>query len=448
MTLRRSVLYPIFICSFLIGCGRGCTTTSKVDSESKTLVKRGEEITLEASVIDYRYSVGKKNNIFDRSVSHTFGLRFEVWLYGRNFGEFFTEGLNSPDNVDLTSVLKRIKVDFSKDKNHLGLGVDGKVVSVIHIYKKQPIKVQTTDGSSIGKNWSELDLNAMPSTKSIVMNQVIENCDFFLFENKIAMEILDDYHPSDTMHRMLLSKWPECGFAEDYLTDKRRKRLVKNATWKRYSVKRGLEVIEKNALASWELDKTFEFLNNLNSPKLSRAIDSLYMADWGRKGSQTETDALIKRIISKKRPMNANLKREVLDDARSNFETYMRTGESDYSREASNCLAVMIAGGDTEIGQLFLEDGFNNNMNKYENFDFFETVYDNFKLFSVKQQKFILDNTSKLFENCKNYKRSSLYDAVEPYASCGQLKKWLESYPEDLERQELPDSCKTGSKIN
>ncbi|MFT5860693.1 MAG: hypothetical protein ACI865_002807 [Flavobacteriaceae bacterium] len=448
MTLRQSALYPILLCGFLMGCGRGCTTTSKVDSESITVVKKGKEITLEACVIDYRYSVGKKNNIFNRSVSHTFGLRFEVALYGKKFGNFFTEDVDDPDNVDLTSELKRIKVDLSKDKKHLGLGVDGKVVQVIHIYKKRPIKVEIIDDSNIGKKWSELDLDAMPSPKLIIMNAVSANCDFLLFDNAIAMEMLDDYHPSDTMHRMLLSKWPDCRLAEDYLTEKRTKRLSKNATWKRYAVKRGLEVIEKNSLSPWELEGISDFLNMLNSPKLSRAIDSLYMADWGRKGSQTETAALIERIQSKKRPMNATLKREVLDDARANFKTYMRTGESDSKRESSYCLAILIAGDDKEIGQIFLEDGFTNNMKKYDNFDFFETVYDNFEVFTADQQDFILDNTSKLFENSRDYSRSSLYRAVTAHASCDQLKKWLESYPEDLDYEELPDSCTAGSKRN
>jgi hypothetical protein len=75
-------------------------------------------------------------------------------------------------------------------------------------------------------------------------------------------------------------------------------------------------------------------------------------------------------------------------------------------------------------------------------------VYDNFEVFTADQQDFILDNTSKLFENSRDYSRSSLYRAVTAHASCDQLKKWLESYPEDLDYEELPDSCTAGSKRN
>jgi hypothetical protein len=442
MKQHYSLIYMLLACALLVGCGRGCTTTTTLESEEKTVTRKGQEVLLKASVLDYRHSRGTKGNPFNRSVSHSYGLSFVAKIDGHSFGEFFEETVADPDLVDLTTELKRAKVNLSKDKSHLGLGIDGEVVKVVHILDGKSIQISSTKWQiPDNMKWSELRLESYPHPGIMLMNEVRENCDFVSTNSEQLHNYLDSKHPSDTMHRVLISQWPECRVAKEYLTDKRRQKFMKNSKWKSYAVKRGIEVLRSSYISSWDVKETYAFLEGLNSPELMRIMDSTCVADWGRGIDPGTTESLKKRMKSTRNPMNSTQQLEVIIEAGTNFDEFLRTGNSNYKREATSCLAILMASGDTLTAHNFLDDALVRHPGKYSDGDFFDAVYDNYNAFTPAQQRLVDRETPNLFVVCKDYYRSNLFDKVQNIVSCDQLSDWLKDYPDDLDFNKLPAKC-------
>lgn len=439
---RKSIYYfSVVLCLILMGCQRGCTTQSTMDSESKTISKHGQGVEVTVNLIDYRHSKGSRRNIFKRKVTHSYGLGFDVKMGSFVVRECFTEAVMNPDKVDLDHHLKRAQIKLSKDKKHLALGIDGKVADVIHLYNNQRVEFVGEHHVKKGAKWSKLDIESFEDPENMLLAGLEKRCSFMSTNQKEITMIMDKKSPADTMHRMLLRQWPECSVAEKYYSGTRVAKLARNKTWKKYATDRGIEILHDNRIANWKKDETYAFLRKLKSPQLNFIMDSIYAADWGRKGTGDLTATVLKRINNKNVPFHPTVRQEIIDDARSNFRTFMKTGDSNYKREATDCMRVLIAIGDTAVATTFLRDAFGSGYRKYDEFDFLEVTYENFKKFTPSQRRFIIKNTPAQFEQTKDYLRSSYFRATKDIVDCSLLKEWKTNYPDDLDFDELPKRC-------
>ncbi len=207
VTLGTLIVFSVL----LIGCNRGCTTAKTLASEVRTIRTTQGEVEITGRVVDYRNSMPVNRNIFNRSVTHTFGLCFDI-----NFGEFvqtdfFTEGVKDHDAVNLTKELKRVKAIVSTDKNHIGLGVDGKVVDIIHLFESHRTTTNKQNLMADGKmDWAKLDINSYPSPEEILTETLENSCDIVVSGDEAILAFCDSRKASDKIHRILLNKWPEC----------------------------------------------------------------------------------------------------------------------------------------------------------------------------------------------------------------------------------------------
>lgn len=440
MIREKPLSIVILLLLVLVGCQRGCTTSSTMDRENVVVNINGHEVKIIARVVDYRNSKRINRNIFNRKVTHTYGLSIDVSFNGLIEKGVYTEGVSDPDKVDLNAELKRVKIALSKDLNHLAVGMDNIVADVIHIYKNKRIVMSSSPnwgGESM--KWSDLNIESFHTPEQLLIEDVRFNCLMAGINSEQIVDVLDNSSPADSAHRILLSKWPECKLAEDYYTAKRVHKFSKNKVWKKWAEDRGEKVFSESFFGSKE--DVYTFIEALNSAKLNASVDSFIADSWGSKMDQETTQMVIQRIQGKAKPFTAEIKDLIIKDAQFSFAKFMSSGNSDYKREAASCLHVLIASGDTATSGLFLRDAFGVNNKNYDVFDFIEVAYDNYNIFTKKQKQFILDKTSNLFMEIKDYARQTLFRSVVDIFDCKQLRTWKKEYAKDLQYADLPDGC-------
>lgn len=426
----------------LIGCNRGCTTSHTIASESTTIATSGGNVEIVGRVIDYRHSRRIGNNIFERSISHSFGLSFDL-----NYGvfkqtEFYHEGVDDPDLVDLPSELKRVKVMISDDKNHIGLGVDGKVVDLIHLYKSSRIATGqdtlTADGTL---DWSNLDINSFPSPASILTENLKNDCGKISNSEEALYAFCNASKPSDRIHRIMLDQMPTCNVANNYLTEEKIQELSKSKKWKKYAIKRGKKVLDEIGSNKFEFDEALNFIVAMNSHELNSRLDKLLMKEWGPSGGSDYTKYLVKRLEQKKNPMGNTNRDAIHKQAKSEFQKFQKTGKLNYKREASKCLQVLSSLGDTTVGFEFVQNSFGVNISRFETSDFLDVAYEDFDVFTDYQQRLIVQKTEPLFEHMQGYSRSIAYLRIMNIVDCGMLKRLKKKYQKDLGSMMTPHRC-------
>lgn len=443
--MQRKTLSLFVLSTFgllLIGCNRGCTTQRTIASESTTIATPGGDVEITGRVIDYRHSRRQGADAFDRKVSHTYGLSFDL-KYGTFVRKkFYSEGVKDPKSVKLPKELTRVRVAVSNDKNHIGLGVDGKVVSLIHLYNSNPI--QTNKPSLVADGtmkWGSLDINSYPSPESILTESLKASCGEMITERQAMFDFCDSKKPTDKIHRVMLDQWPDCNLAKDYLSEKRVKVFSRSPSWRKYAEKRGRVLLNDISSHSSEFEEIMFFVGTLNSKELNTTIDSLLVNNWGKSSMIDYTEALRNRIAQKKNPLSREARQEVYEQAKAGFTEFERSGRSNHRREAIECLQILSDLGDTTTGYNFVENSFGANIKHFKPYDFYDVAYDDFGVYTDYQQQLIIQKTEGAFAYVKDYSRSGFYYAIRDLVDCSMLKRLMKKYPDDLKNDRIPARC-------
>lgn len=438
---KLRILYGLCLALIIVGCERGCTIENVLDRESKDIQLNGETITIEAKVVDYRNSRAINRNIFHREVTHTYGINIDVRYRGQLVEDVYFEGVDDPETVDLDKVLKRVSVALSKDGNHLAVGMDQTIAEVLHFYKDYPIRNLATFAlnPTEGTPWSKLKIDSYPSPRELILNSLREDCVYFADDENLVYTFMNDVNPSDTAHRLLLSYWPQCEVAMEYYTGKNVQRLSVNKTWKKWAEARGIVALRENIQPA-TFDGTDEFLSALNSPEIRNMQDSAIIEGWGGKGDQKLNELLIERLKGPRSNFSTEKRRIVYNQAKMGLSEFQREGDSDYQREAMYCLRVLDAMGDTTEADRIIHNTLSN-IDKFNNFDLIEVVFENYELYTPAQQRFIRSRADEVMEEIEDYARSTLFRAAEGILDCKHLKSWKKNYAKDLEFESPPKGC-------
>ncbi|XOV68882.1 MAG: hypothetical protein ACFHU9_06795 [Fluviicola sp.] len=424
----------------LIGCQRGCTTASTMASESKSFKMKGEKIVITARLVDYRNSRAiSRRNIFKRKVTHTYGIVIDIESRLYTQRSFYSEGVPNPDKVNLKSVLKRAKVAISKDKKHVAIGVDDQVVDLVHLYRGKPLRSNNLHSPQIPGSWSQLDINSYPSPKEMLLSQIEDDCKMIMLNEDALRELLDNTSPNDKAHHLLLAQWPNCDFAIEYYDAKQIARCSKNKNWKKRAEKRALESLEGSGYSHIRFEEEYNaFLLKLQSKEVMKALDQQYVDNWG--SHRLNVDLVIQRMQHASSPMDSEQKETIIADATKEIKKFMRSGRSNHNREAADCIQILVANNQTELVKSFLKDAVNR-PSKYAVFDLLECVLDVYEIYPSADQQFILSNLDKIMKSIPDYARDSMIRRGENFIPCDQIRNWIQEYPDDLDKNDLPDRC-------
>ena len=440
---RLHYLLSISLLIFIVGCERGCTTHHVMDRDSQEFNLQGERISIEATVVDNRNSRAMNRNIFRRSVTHTYSIHIDVHYRGQEIDAVYWEGVDNPDVVDLKKVLKRVSVALSKDGNHLAIGMDHKIVEVLHFYKDHLIRnLEIAElNPSAGEPWSKLGINNFPNPRDLIMENLLENCEYFSNDEDLFQAFMNDLLPTDSAHYALLERWPQCEVSIEYYTRQNVERLRKNSKWKKWAEARSLIAL-KSDIHPAKFNATDEFYNALNSPVVENLRDSALIVDWGGKGDEHLVDQLISKL---KRGAKGNLSGEyrktVYNQSKEGVAYFLREGRSDYRRETLYCLQILNLMGDTLEADRVIHYALGTKLESSDQFDIIEIVFENYPLYTPTQQRFIRSKLDEVFQRVNNYTRSTLFRALKSFADCKQLRNWKKKYPEDLQFENPPKGC-------
>lgn len=431
-----------FLAIALIGCNRGCTTTHTIASESITISTNAGNVEVIGRVVDYRLSQRRGDNVFDRDVSHSYGLCFDLKYGTYESTDVYIEGVKDPNSVDLQKELKRVKVAISKDQNHIGFGVDGKVVELIHLYKSN--RIATNDIKLVADEtmeWSKLDIDSYPSPETIITESVKKSCQDMPYGNNAVIAFCNDSKPSAKIHRIVLNKWPNCDLASEYLTTEKIQELSKDKKWKKSAIRRGKKVVNEIEKYNFEFESVSNFVNALNSSELNNDFENLLIEKWGTDEMTDYTKYLVERMEQSKTPMNKSKRESVYKRAKLEFESFQKTGKSSEQKDAASCLKLLKSFGDTTTSYNFIQNSFGKSTNRFEIYDFLEVAYGDFDVYTDYQQQIIIKKTESTFASVNADSRSSYFSAIEDLVDCALLKRLKKKYPEDLKMYDAPMRC-------
>lgn len=426
----------------LMGCSRGCTTVSTMDSRSKTVRLKGEEIKITAELLDYRNSRARsRRNLFDRKVTHSYGVGFNISSKFYSEVSFHVFPVSNPDKVDLDAYLKRAKVALSKSKEHLAFGVDDEVVRVVHFYKGKEYKGLFSPGFVETTEWSKLNLEKYPDMDQ-VLRQAIVNCSD-IFEEETHLAYLAQLSATDTLHRVLLENMNRCDLSREFYTKARVAKLSQNKQWKKMARNTVYSMWKKGE--SYTKDKEFRmFVRAMHDAQLDRSVDSFLVIHWGETGFDYEaiTDELIERMKDRSNPMSEGQRNEVLTEASSQLQKFVRTGDSYYKREASECIRVLRAAQPNDlVVASFLDDALKGRWEHYNNFDLLECLFDAFDAYTDEEQQRILAEVDRMMEEMKPYARGQLVRKLKGKVDCSRMKEWRNQYPDDINDWDIERGC-------
>lgn len=421
-----------------MGCQRGCTFARTLDRSERVEKVQGTKVIFTARLIDYRNSRAVNRNIFKRSVTHTYAVVFSANLLGFEAEDFYAESVADPDNVDLDKELKRIQIKISKDKKHVGLAVDKQTQDVIHLYKKQRVQMESDNATSF-PSWSSLDVNSFPSPSSMMQEEIKNHCHEIFMNEDLITQFLDNCGPKHSAHGDLLAQWPDCGFASDYYSDARIQKLKRNKIWKSKAEARVEEVLNEGRLEMLQLG-AYDFMEAFNTQKINNALDSVYASNWSKIGHHEMRVKVFLRL-GKPGAISKKWRKQIIDEAKTAFRKFDRTGEEDKILDAETSLRAILVSGDTIVSYNFLKKAMTSSVTKYDSYDLVKAVYDNYDSFTPYQRRWISQQTPVIFKLIKPYTRDTLFDAAIDIVSCDQLKEWKRDYPEDLSFADLPNGC-------
>ena len=442
---RKSLSFLLVIASSvtLFGCNRGCTTSKTIASESTTVSTSGGNVQVTGRVIDYRHSKRQSSDIFDRKVSHSYGLSFDL-----NYGtfaqrEFYHEGVDDPEKVNLTKELQRVKVEISKDQNHIGLGVDGKVVEIIHLYKSNRISTNRIELLADGTmDWSKLDMESYPSPESILTESLKNSCDDIGGNDNAYFEFCNTSKPSAKIHKIMLDQWPKCNTAENYYTENKIRELSKSKKWRKRAEKRAKLILDNLGSYSFEFDAVMAFIDALDSDNLNTQLNGILLDKWGGNGTMDFTSVLVKRIKENKNSFSYSDRQVLRSEAKMEFSKFEKSGQFNYKRKGLECLRVLSALGDTTTAYKFIQNSFGKNASRFDSRDFLDVAYGDFNLYTAHQQQLIIQKTEATFASFKGSYRSSYYYAIDDLVDCSMLKRLKNKYPDDLHGPSVPMRCR------
>ncbi len=431
-----------FLLLTLIGCENGCTIRRVLDSEYEDMGTGKDRVRVTMNLIDYRNSRAINHDIFNRRITHSYGIDATIRYRGVESEVLFAQGVNDPDNVDLTAELKRVTIKQSKNENHIAVGVDGSVVAIQHFYKNQPanLRIFKAMDAQLSKRMKKVNLNRYPSMYKAVFAEINETCLDDAGSSAAVFQFLDELKPADYLQQQMLQRWPSCELAQNYFTEKRISDLRKDKKWLSMAENRCLAVMENNEKPT-NFYNVAVFYEALNSPVIFSKFDENLIEQWLKEPAREDQENIVNRLLDKKRPLSASNRQKVLNKAQSELKLFLKTWENNHRYEPENMVKICLVAGDYATADLFISKAMSKH-HDFVTFDIIDALYENFSFFTAKHQAMIRQKSNTFFMALKDYERDYCFGKAKGVLDCTTLKSWKSTYANDLTFSELPEGCK------
>lgn len=419
----------------LTACGRGCTSNHTYDSEEKTITVDGEKVIISAKINDARRSKTFARNITNHNVSHSYSMQVSVKYKNTNCLAFFSYSVQDPDVVDLDKELNLIKVDFSKDKNHLAIGYDDELFRTYHFYKGQEAHDMYPDDHET-KAWDKRNLEDFKKPEEVMKANLLDCNDFTffgdsqLYENYIASIALED-----SLHYKFLKNWPECS---KYGENEFLKKGVKNKVYKKWFVER--VKIALTEVKGFERNSIYEAIDFIGNKELLNYTDSILIAN-NSELDYNEEERLITRMNSKGIDKLSDQNISILSSSlHSDLDNYIKENGDVFRYSVVEMAERAAILNDT----MFLTKYINavvNNPDDFISYRFYDVINSDERVNGVpkksnmltpSQEKVVQDNAEVFLSKVSKYERKELLKNLKFYISPTNFDELKKKYVDSI----------------
>lgn len=431
-----------FLLLTLIGCENGCTIRRVLDSEYEDMGTGKDRVRVTMNLIDYRNSKAIDHDIFNRKITHSYGIDATITYRGVESDVLFAQGVPDPDKVDLSSQLKRCTVKQSKNENHIAVGVDGTVVAVRHFYKNQPANLNVFKqlDNRLPKRIKKVNLDRYPNMYKAVFSEIHETCVEDVTASKAVYLFLDELKPTDYLQKEMLHRWPSCELAQNYFTPERISKLRKDPKWFSMAEKWCLSVLEKQEKPT-NLYNVSTFYEALNSPAVTARFDEVLIAQWLSEPSHDDEENILNRMEDKKRPLSGANRQKVWSKAQNEIRIFLKTWDRNAYYEPEAMLKICLLAGDYATADAFISKAMTGSRD-FVTYDIIDAIYENYTFFTAKHQLLIQQKSNTFFKAVESSERDYFFGKAEKVLDCKTLKEWKAAYSQDLTFSDLPENCR------
>ena len=131
---RISILNMFLVFLITAGCQKGCTTSTTVETKSKTIKVGESEGTVSVRLVEYKHIKAKKVGKENSSAKFTYAIMWDVKFPFWTKTDVAYEGTSK--DIDLDAQLDRFKIKMA-DEAHFAYGIDDQLMGVMHIVNGQ-----------------------------------------------------------------------------------------------------------------------------------------------------------------------------------------------------------------------------------------------------------------------------------------------------------------------
>lgn len=431
-------LYLALVFLVLTGCNRGCTISSTLDEVSKT-VKVGEyDAVVTIRFIEHRHSKRRDKNIFDRRVTFTYGIAYDIELpFWKDEEVVYTPWRDKDNEPDLDAELERFVLKSSPNGDHFAVGLADVCAGVYSIYAEEVFQ----GTNYVDAAWSEVNLESLPSPRAMISKalETGDNCTFAMMNNQTLKRILEKAPVDDQHHIDALSAWPDCGEVRDYLTTEKIAQLRQQPKWLEAAKTRLFEALNNSWLISTETETVFLMAEHLKDPQVYEVIDSVMSVNWGTKRPGNQHAYIADRIRSGQ--LSEKVKGQLQERVDGAFEQFMSDFRTDPNTELQRQVQFYLLMKDQAQVDRFLGVAMTKEAFDGEGFDILEALFGNFDEYQPAEQERIIAGMIALMEDMKDYMRDTVLEDLEPHLECSKIKELVGKYPEDMKHYRMPERC-------
>lgn len=370
----------------LLSCKNGCTSNHTYDSDSTTRTVQGEDVRITAKIIDIRHSKSFGKNVLNNNVSHSYSVNLSFGFRDEQHISFYSFPINDPDLTDLDDELDNIKLDISKNKEHLAVGYKSELIEVFHFYDGKELGRIYNDDPT-GKSWNQRNLSNIIPVEDALINQ-LKSCDIIYEKDKVRK--VHAKLPGDhEINRILLKNYSECFDVQTYFEEES-KRLSKDPKWV------DLFCLELQKIEFSPLTKgMIELATELNKPKINVILDSILIANLDNSSFYNRGVYLMTRLNNKTDPISKENQELLLEYSNDYIENANETFHDTRHYPIAPMIAIQKNNGSEEKVLEFLEKKVNTSVS-YIDRDIWKYLLENEKELTVNQRNYLIENADAI----------------------------------------------------
>ena len=425
--IKSTIILSFLFIVFTSSCRNGCTIVSSKIVEKETEVRNIDNFKIKITANKVKYTGTNARGLLRNKLRITrnswFGTNYTLKINDRKPNKDLIRRY-AKEEADLTQVLKKFRIEFSPDKQHIAIGDNDTVFDFLHLlktdkaffshryyYKKNKFTPKTYEA------FNKIKWKTFPPAEQLFDSLITSD-----FAGNEYFEILENMPPGNKYEISLIKNW-DCPVAVGLFTKKRVKQIIKaSPEWKNIAVEKLETVISKKMYGTFK-SKSYDLVRYIDDASLLTKIDSIIFNIDNK--YYNEFNYFIERISNKKHPLKPEIVNSLIDMSKSTLDSI---NDKDLEVDTKEAVKILLKTENYDFLRNFLNTSIN--PAKYKVFRFMDLrsatifMYENYpsdlqKLIVEKYNNYI----QNLPEKMDNSNISYIFEFLKNKIPCSDAKK-------------------------